>query len=209
MRKKHVRITLLLLGLIAWGASLLGVVQAQAGQYNQIPTGSIPTVTGTPVGALVIVMDSELGYANVRSGPGTVGYEIVGVMVEGSEAPAIGRSSGGDWILIIYPGVPGGTAWIYKDLVTLRGTLDIVEPPPTPTPAITSTIDPTLAAQFLVEVQPTRLPTFTPPSELSVLPTFSSDNTPISTSRLPMGFIIIGLAVLGLLGSLFSFLSGR
>ncbi len=89
------------------------VAQANRGDFAQIPTGSIPTVTGTPVGALIIVMDSEVGYANVRSGPGTVGYDIVGILTEGAEAPAIGRSPGGDWIQIVYPGAPGNVAWVY------------------------------------------------------------------------------------------------
>lgn len=210
MQKNKMRFYVLLLGLVISAVLLTGIIQVQASPQNQIPTGSIPTITGTPVGALIIVMDSELGYANVRSGPGTVGYDIVGVIVEGSEAPAIGRSPGGDWIQIIYPGVPGGTAWIYKDLVTLRGTLDIVEPPPTPTPAVTATIDPTLAAQFLVEVQPTRLPTFTPPGELEALPTFSAvENSTTPTTGVPVGFIIIGLAAIGLLGSLFSLIIRR
>ena len=90
------RFYVLLLGLVISAVLLTGIIQVQASPQNQIPTGSIPTITGTPVGALIIVMDSELGYANVRSGPGTVGYDIVGVIVEGSEAPAIGRSPGGD-----------------------------------------------------------------------------------------------------------------
>jgi hypothetical protein len=132
-----------------------------AGWLAQIPTGSIPTVTGTPIGALAIVLDNEQGFVNVRAGPSTVAYEIVGVLVTGQQVPALGRSPGGDWIQVSYPGVPGGVAWIWSDLVEVRGSLRVVEPPPTPTPAMTATIDPTLAAQFLVKAQPTRLPTFT------------------------------------------------
>lgn len=185
------------------------VAQTNRADFAQIPTGSIPTVTGTPVGALIIVMDSEVGYANVRSGPGTVGYDIVGILTEGAQAPALGRSPGGDWIQIVYPGAPGNVAWVYKDLVTLRGTVPIVEPPPTPTPRVTATIDPTLAAQFLVEIPPTSLPTFTPPGELAPVPTFSMENPTQNSSRIPMGFIIIGTGVLGLFGLMISFLRGR
>ncbi len=190
--------------------TLNGVGLAQATNFDlaQIPTGSIPTVTGTPVGAWIIVMDSEVGYANVRSGPGTVGYDIVGILTEGATAPALGISPGGDWIQIVYPGVPGNVAWIYKDLVTLRGNLDIIEPPPTPTPRVTATIDPTLAAQFLVEVPPTRLPTFTPPAELQPVPTFANESPIVDNSRIPMGLVIIVSGVLGLLGLLISFLRG-
>ena len=137
-----------------------------AGEPAQIPTGSIPTVTGTPVGAIALVLDNEQGFVNVRGGPSTVAYDIIGVLVEGSNVPALGRSPGGDWVQIAYPGVPGGIAWVYSDLVDVRGSLPVIEPPPTSTPAVTSTIDPTLAAQFLVEVPPTRLATFTEPAPL-------------------------------------------
>lgn len=198
-------IGLMITGLIA---NYKGVL-ADSDGFAQIPTGSIPTVTGTPVGALVIVMDSEVGYANVRSGPATVGYDIVGILTEGASAPAIGRSPGGDWIQIIYPGAPGNVAWVYKDLVTLRGTVPVIEPPPTPTPRVTATINPTLAAQFLVEIPPTRLPTFTPPGEIDPIPTYSMETPRLPANRLPMGMVIVGMGVLGLFGMLLSFLRGR
>jgi len=179
-----------------------------AGWLAQIPTGSIPTVTGTPVGALAIVLDNEQGFVNVRAGPSTVAYEIVGVLITGQQVPALGRSPGGDWIQVTYPGVPGGVAWVWSDLLEVRGSLRVIEPPPTPTPAMTATIDPTLAAQFLVEVPPTRLPTFTEPPPLSQ-PTLPAD-APIATSgRVPTGLVIIGLAVVGLFGTLISLLSRR
>lgn len=197
--------------LVLFLAMAASVVRAGAFSegFAQIPTGSIPTVTGTPVGALIIVMDSEVGYANVRDGPGTVGYDIIGILTEGSQAPAIGISPGGDWVQIIYPGAPGNVAWIYKDLVTLRGSPPVVEPPPTPTPRVTATIDPTLAAQFLVEIPATRLPTFTPPAEIPAIPTFSAPAPEQSTTRLPMGLVIVGTGILGIFGLFLSFLRGR
>jgi hypothetical protein len=176
--------------------------------FAQIPTGSIPTVTGTPVGAVAVVLANEQGFANVRSGPSTIGYEILGVLVIGQEVPALGRSSGGDWIQIVYPGVPGGVAWIWSDLVEVKGSLDIVEPPPTPTLRITPTIDPTLAAQFLVDIPPTRLPTFTEPPPISI-PTLPEEAPVTTSSGVPMGLIIIGMAVIGLFGTLISILGGR
>lgn len=187
---------------------MLKMNRAIASSLAQIPTGSIPTVTGSPVSALAIVLDSEQGFANVRSGPGTLGYEVVGVLVEGQQVPVIGRTVVGDWLMIAYPGVPSGVAWIWKDLVELRGNASIVDSPATNTPRVTPTIDPTLAAQFLVNVQPARLPTFTPPEPLTI-PTFLPDASQTATGGVPVGFIIVGMAVLGIFGLLISFLRGR
>lgn len=188
----------------------LQVTAAQADGYNQIPTVSIPTVTGTPSGAMAQVKASgDQDQINVRSGPSSVYYDIVGVLVVGQQVPALGRSVGGDWVQIAYPGVPGGVAWVYAPLVDLSSSVPIVEPPPTPTPRVTPTIDPTLAAQFLVEIPPTRLPTFTAPPPLN-LPTFEPvQSGGVAGGRVPMGLIIVGMSVVGLFGTLISFLRGR
>jgi len=178
----------------------------KAGALAQIPTVSIPTVTSSPIGALAIVrMDQD--QINVRAGPNT-DFPVVGVLIAGQKVPALGRSVGGDWVQIAYPGVPGGVAWVYSPLVEIQGSLPIVEPPPTPTPHITPTIDPTLAAQFIVEVPPTRLPTYTAPPPL-VIPTLPSVARDISGERAPMGLVIIGMAVIGLFGTIISYLRGR
>ena len=132
----------------------------------------------------------------------------MGVLIAGQQLPALGRSFGGLWIEIIYPGGPDGVAWVYSPLVELSGSLPIVEPPPTPTPRTTPTIDPTLAAQFIVEIPPTGLPTFTAPPPLA-LPTFQSQTQPSVASRIPMGLLIIGMAVIGVFGTLLTFLRGR
>lgn len=195
-----------------WGLILLTFFtlfwKDYGGASAQIPTGSIPTVTGTPSGAIAIVLDNEQGFVNVRGGPYTAPDNIVGILVEGSQVPALGRTPGGFWIQIAYPGVPGGVAWVYSELIEVRGALPVVEPPPTQTPRVTATIDPTLAAQFLVEVPPTRLPTFTEPPPI-VRPTFPVD-APIATQgRVPMGLVIVGMALVGIIGTLLSFLRGR
>lgn len=201
-------VSILLVFLICIVFLFVSVVDAQADRFKQIPTVSIPTVTGTPVGAIAVVLDNEQGFVNVRAGPSSVYYEIVGVLVEGDQVPALGRSPGGDWIQIAYPGVPGGVAWIWVDLVTVTGSLPVVEPPPTPTPQTTPTIDPTLAEQFLVEIPPTRLPTFTEPPSISI-PTFQVEPEEPQQEGVPMGLIIIGMAVIGLFGTLISILRGR
>jgi len=203
-KKIRIGFTILIFCLVA--ATQFHLVSA--GQLAQIPTGSIPTVTGTPVGALAVVLDNEQGFINVRAGPSTVAYEIVGVLVEGSQVPAVGRSPGGDWVEIVYPGVPGGVAWIWSDLVEVRGSLPVVEPPPTQTPRVTATIDPTLAAQFLVEAPPTRLPTFTEPPPLNK-PTIPVDAPIASQGPLPVGLMIIILALIGIFGTLISFVRSK
>jgi hypothetical protein len=195
------------LALLAVSYTINFAAKAQASSAWQIPTVSIPTVTGTPAGAIAIVT-MEQDQINVRSGPGTTDYPIVGVLIAGQQVPALGRSIGGDWVMIAYPGVSGGVAWVYSPLVTLDGSVPLVEPPPTPTPRTTPTVDPTLAAQFIVEIPPTRLPTFTPPGPL-VVPTFQPAGSADGSTRIPMGLVITGLGVIGIFGLLISFLRGR
>ena len=197
-------------GLLIAALMLLGQISAASARPQaQIPTVDIPTVTGTPSGAMAIVLPGEQDQINVRSGPGTTGYDIVGVLVTSQSVPALGRSVGGDWVQIAYPGAPNGVAWVYSPLVELTAPVPIVEPPPTPTPRTTPTIDPTLAAQFLVEIQPTRLPTYTAPPPV-VQPTFiANSGVPSPVGRLPMGMVIVTMLVVGAFGVLISLLRGR
>lgn len=174
----------------------------------QIPTVAFPTVTGSPQGPTVNVRrDVDQDSINVRSGP-SAKYDIIGVLIVGQTTPAQGRTPGGDWIQIFYPGVPGSSGWVYSPLVSVSGSIPIVEPPPTPTPRTTPTVDPTLAAQFILELPPTRLPTFTPPPPL-VIPTFASQPPQTVPGSIPMGIVVIGMAVLGVFGILISFLRGK
>lgn len=196
---------ILLSGILLWVSLLVNLPLRVAAQ---IPTGSIPTVTGSPMNASIVVLQNEQGFANLRSGPGTIGYDLVGMLPIGAQAPALGRSVGGEWVQIAYPGVAGGVAWVYKDLVEIRGAVGIVEPPPTKTPRTTPTIDPTLAAQFLVDIPPTRLPTYTP-APTAIIPTFAVETAQSISGRLPMGLVIIVLASIGIFGTLISFLRGR
>jgi Bacterial SH3 domain len=179
-----------------------------AKENAQLPTVAIPTVTGTPLGAFVTVKrDINQDSINVRAGPNSK-YDMIGLLIIGQQAPALGRTPGGDWIQISYPGVPGGVGWVFSPLVDLIGNIPVVEPPPTPTPRMTPTIDPVLASQFIREIPPTRLPTFTPPPPLT-LPTYDTGSTNSRLEGFPVGIIIIGMAVIGILGLGISFLSGR
>jgi len=160
---------------------------AEAYQEVSTPTGVTVTVTYTdPI--------------NIRSGPSTVNYPIVGQLFPGEVVPALGVSPKREWILVSYP---GGTGWVYASFVLISGgELQIVEPPPTPTPLATSTIDPTLAAAFNLQPTQTRMPTFTPPPPLEI-PEFT-DN---AGSRFgAAGIFIVGLGLIGGIGLLISFI---
>ncbi len=208
MRRCHVRLLVgfLSVGIFAW----LGLTSSvRMNVLAQQPTVAIATVTSSPFGPMVTV-NQDQEQINVRAGPG-VGdeYPIVGVLEQGEKVPALGRSPGGDWIEIVYPTVNGGVAWVYAYLVTVSGgELPIVAPPPTATPRVTPTIDPTLAAQLIVEIGPTRMPTYTQPPPVQ-MPIYTQVPTSSVAGRLPMGFIIIGMAVIGLFGLLISVFRGR
>ncbi len=204
----YYKIRLVLALLVVGGLFWFGVTSTvHMNAAAQQPTVAIPTVTSTPSGPMVTVnLDNE--HINVRSGP-SGDYATIGILQQGEKVPALGRSPGGDWIKIVYPTVEGGVGWVYAYLVSLSGgDLPIVEPPPTPTPRVTPTIDPTLAAQLIVDIGPTRMPTFTQPGPVQ-MPTYTQAPQISVAGGLPMGFFIIGLAVVGLFGLMISVFRGR
>ncbi|MFZ6026326.1 MAG: SH3 domain-containing protein [Chloroflexota bacterium] len=196
--------------------SMFWTLEAEAGAPAQQPTGSIPTVTSSP-SSLMITPKTGAGaeeQVNIRAGPGR-DYAKVGVLTIGQYAPALGRTpgvtgEGGDWILISYPGAPDGIGWVFAYVVDTvgEGQLPIVEPPAAPPPKTTPTIDPTLAARFIVAAPPTRPPTFTAPPPLAI-PTYRASSAIAQAPRIPMGFWIIGMGVVGLFGVFISILRGR
>lgn len=136
---------------------------------------------------------------NVRGGPSTVFYPIVGRLSPGDVVPALGVSPGSEWVQIAYPDAPGGVGWVYATYVSISGgELGIVEPPPTQTPIATATVNPTFAAAFIFEPTTTQLPTFTPPPPLEI-PQFS-DASASRPSGLSSGIVIIGLLLIGAAG---------
>lgn len=174
--------------------------------HAQQPTGSIPTVTGTPSGAIVSV-DLSIPYVSVYAGPSTFKYPAIGILIAGQFAPALGYSEDRNWLQIYYPGVPDSVAWVYGPYVKMEkmGDLPVLPLPSTPTPASTPQINPTLEAAYIVPVTASRLPTFTEPPPLDV-PAFT-DQT--KNTDVPIGLLIFGLGFIGLLGVILSFLRGR
>jgi len=199
MKKISLIILLSLVFLIS--ISTLSVVNASG--FEQQPTISIPTVTGTPKGITAMVPLSQTDSVNVRSGPGAL-FDKVGVILPGQEVPVLGRSAGGDWIMVEYPGAPNNIGWVYSPLVIVSpGELPIIEPPPTVTPAVTQTVNATLAAQFITTPIPTRLATFTP-SDPMIVPTYADVSRTSFLGRIPMGLVVIILGGLGGLLAIFS-----
>jgi hypothetical protein len=153
---------------------------------------------------IFITVTTDEPQINVRMGPSSSIYPIVGTLLTGSTVPALGRSQGGDWIQIEFPGAPFDKGWVYSPLVQVSGGILLeVEPPPTPVPPPTSTIDPTLAAQFVIVPTSTRLPTFTPPPSLTAL-AYTLEPTSNSDDSVPLGIIIVAFAILGVIGFLLS-----
>ena len=188
---------------IGWFALIKGQTTRAGGWYQQ-PTVDIPTVTSTPTGPMVTVPADQV-YIYVRSGPGPE-YPKIGILVTGEKAPARGTS--GDYIQIVYLGVPDNIGWVHRSLVILDDTLPQITPPPTPTARVTATLDPTLAARYVVEVPPTGLPTFTKPAPL-VFPTYAPVSKTLIGGNIPAGFFIMGLAVVGIFGVFITIMRGR
>ena len=173
--------------------------------YAQQPTGSIPTVTGTPTGPLVTVYSDQL-FIDIYAGPSSYNYDRIGILASGEKAEALGYSQDGNWIEIVYMGVQGGKGWVYGPFVSISpGILPKIAAPPTAIPRTTPTLDPTSVAAFGLQLEPTHLPTFTPPSPLK-FPTFAPNAS--SGTKVPFGLVILILALIGILGAVISFLRG-
>lgn len=185
-------------------ATVLLFVIALALSLSPVSTALAQQPTETTSTGMFITVITDEPQINIRMGPSSTIYPVVGILLTGSTAPALGRSIGGDWIQIEFPSAPDGKGWVYSPLVQVSppGTLQVVDSPPTPVPPATSTIDPTLAAQFVIVPTTTRLPTYTPPPPL-ITPSYiqqdTSDKAPIQLAS-----IIIAFAVLGLIGFVLS-----
>ncbi|MFZ5820218.1 MAG: SH3 domain-containing protein [Chloroflexota bacterium] len=183
-----------------WASLLMGIVTAFSVFRGTLVLAQ--QLTPAPTDVFITVTYSE--QINVRSGPSTILYDIIGNMQPGETASALGVSPGRDWVKIAFPAGPGGTGWVHTSLISISsGNLQVLEPPPTSTPLITPTIDPTLMAAFNLQPTSTRLPTFTPPPPL-VIPSFTETPEKNQAPNYPMGAIALALGIPGLAGFLLS-----
>jgi hypothetical protein len=191
---------------IYWIVILAALLSGLFGASNRT---KVLAQESTPGSSDVFITVTYTEQINVRNGPSTVLYDIIGNMQPGETAQALGVSPGRDWVQIVYPAGPGGVAWVHTSLISISsGNLQIVEPPPTVTPRTTPTLDPTLAAAYVFEPTVTRMPTFTPPPSLEV-PEFTSLPPEKDKDGVPIGAFVIGSGVLGLLVFLISLLRRR
>jgi len=206
----HLKGKLLVLVIVVSGVVFLGLSSpGHTIVLAQQPTGSVPTVTGTPSGPTITV-DPSLDTIKVYAGPSSFDYPAIGVLLANESAPALGRARDRlEWIQIYYPGVSGSRGWVYGLYVKLSpgAFLPFIDIPPTPTPISTPTIDPTLEAAFIGQQTPTRLPTFTPPPPLE-LPSFNEPNA-TDTVGIPAGLLVLSLGLFGFFGAVISYLRGR
>jgi len=207
MNKRFFALIILVLTILAVQFKANSVL---ASSMPQISTPIVPTVTNVVSGPFVTVRPGQSEtFIKVRSGPNAAVFPQIGILSIGQQARAKGITAGGDWILIEYPGVPGGEGWVYSGYVSITpGDLPFVEPVPTPTPVVTQTIDPTLAAQFMVTNEPARLPTFTQAPPLA-LPTYTSETSSSNIAGVPIGLIIVLLGALGIIVGFIAILSQR
>jgi uncharacterized protein YraI len=192
MKQIWFKILLGVLTVTSLGAGMLFSPKQAAAYRSQAATSS---------GVLATVIYSDP--INVRGGPSTVKYPIVGHLNPGDVVPALGVSPKREWVQISYPDSPDGKGWVYAIFVEISGgELHIVEPPPTAVPPASPTLDLTMAAAFDVQPTQTRMPTFTPPPPLTV-PQFADAGSSHAPSVFP--YFIIGLGLLGAIGLLASF----
>jgi hypothetical protein len=178
-------------GLIFMGAFWTPAVASQVDNPTPTPTGGRPFITVTYAEPI-----------NVRGGPNSVYYPVVGSLQVGAVAEAIGRSPAGEWIKIAFPEASDGSGagWVYAPLVTLSpGFLPIVEPPPTAVPVNVPTVPPGFIASLQPAPTNTRLPTFTAPPPL-VIPVY--ENPIHASGGISSGVIVLILGIFGFIGLL-------
>jgi hypothetical protein len=202
-RRKSIRV-------ILTGALLCVLAAAFAAAVPGIPAQAAPHALQDPTSVNELTLPyveccRNEDFANLRTGPSAMDYPGIGMLTLGEKAKVVGKSKAGLWLLIEYPSAPGGTAWVYAELVILYSgeePIPVVAAPPTPTPKSAATIDPTFVAQLAFS-QPTRLPTFTPaPLEPTI--TLPPAATASGEGGLPPAVFIIGLFMLGTFGAILS-----
>ena len=100
----------------------MAVAPSRTSAYAQAAATDTPSLGGPSA----YITQTYTEAINVRTGPSTVYYPIIGQLPIGATAPALGASPSREWIEISYPDGPGGIGGIYAANVRLTGSLQIV-----------------------------------------------------------------------------------
>ncbi len=109
---------------MGFAASFLGIALALTGSASVLAQAGA-TDTPPPGSGSAYITQTYTEAINVRTGPSTVYYPVIGQLPIGATAPAIAASPSREWIEISYPAGPGGVGWIYAANVALSGSLQI------------------------------------------------------------------------------------
>lgn len=127
------------------GGSTLTVTVRAEGYLEQVTTLEV----GDGVNELTIPLQAgylasiNISSANLRRGPGTA-YESTGVVLRDDVLQVVGRSTDGEWLVVLTP--DGEEGWLATSLMDTEIDLDqltAVPAPPTPIPVNTATPAPT------------------------------------------------------------------
>ncbi|PJF42790.1 MAG: hypothetical protein CUN55_09595 [Phototrophicales bacterium] len=142
-----------------------------------------PTPTRTPTSQGRPYIEAKNPDANVRSGPGTE-YDRLGVIQPSEPYFVIGKFY--KWYQIEYPNAPNGIAWVFEDVVSVFGDVNLI-----PNLAIEDapTIDPAIAAQAETLLAATQTPggLLTLTAEVQFTPQGIFTTTPEPTTTLLPG----------------------
>ncbi len=72
----------------------------------------------------LVVRNAGSAEVNLRSGAGSVGFDVIGTFAPGDEALADGRNQQADWIRIRYKDM---VAWVFTPLISWEGDLQALE----------------------------------------------------------------------------------
>jgi hypothetical protein len=116
------------------------VAQTISAQFSDTPVSSatpsaMPMPTSTPTPEFLTISVSSL--TNCRTGPGSA-YDVVGRLLPGQTADALGRDASNDYWVIRNPSGDPAICWLWGKYATLSGdgqTLPIATRPPRPTAA--------------------------------------------------------------------------
>lgn len=129
-------------GQIGW---IFGEVVVPQGDTRVLPIGSV--VPKPPEGAAYATVRTEGDPLRMRAGPGT-SYEVLARIPDLTRLLVVARSPDQVWFQVVFPAGSGQRGWVSGDFLRFEGPTDsmqIVQPPPTPTPGPTAVPRPTRA----------------------------------------------------------------